>query len=65
MASWYIYRYKNLTTRMKDYFRATSAEVFLPYRHIRKKDPRTGQVEYIDKPVYLKEPVVLIFLSVV
>lgn len=51
MASWYIYRYKNLTTRMKDYFRATSTEVFLPYRHIRKKDPRTGQVEYIDKPV--------------
>lgn len=48
---WYVLRYKNLTTSVRDYLRRASVEVFLPVSHVRKTTRRGASPKYVESPL--------------
>ena len=48
---WFVYRYKTLTTHVRDHFRKSSLEVFFPHRHVRRKSEHTGKTESVEQAI--------------
>lgn len=48
---WYIFRYKVLNKRTKEYFQKDSDRIFFPYRSVRKVQEGTGKVEFVEQPM--------------
>lgn len=48
---WYIFRYKVLTTFVKQYFTTTDKEVFFPCQRVRKRSKFNNKFDYLDKPI--------------